>query len=383
MPINTAPISPADALKILQAISLMPNPPSVMLHGAPGIGKSEIVAQLAKWRAEQAGLSIVRSGTDLKEGALLFSDVRLTTIEAQDLRGLPYPNRNEGTVTYLRPSFLPPMDDLPHVVFTDELTAAEQRLQASAYQLLLDRRVGDHALGPNVMVVAAGNGAEHGAISNEMGTAIADRLIHLNLVATPEAWINWAKDNDIAAEVMAFIQTRPDFLDMCEKRVKNNMTIGASPRGWTRVSKVFKAFKASGQPAAALERAVSGIVGQEAAGELFLVLEELKEAVDVKRLMDMDDKERRKNLPKTLTALYGLTYALLPMIRDAKSMESCFEILLAIKETPIKDVPNEEIATLGFEMAIERGEKAGLMKDMIASKAYKRYAEIRRQQGLQ
>lgn len=383
MPINTAPISPADALKILQAISLMPNPPSVMLHGAPGIGKSEIVAQLAKWRAEQAGLSIVRSGTDLKEGALLFSDIRLTTIEAQDLRGLPYPNRTEGTVTYLRPSFLPPMDDLPHVVFTDELTAAEQRLQASAYQLLLDRRVGDHALGPNVMVVAAGNGAEHGAISNEMGTAIADRLIHLNLVATPEAWINWAKDNDIAAEVMAFIQTRPDFLDMCEKRVKNNMTIGASPRGWTRVSKVFKAFKASGQPAAALERAVSGIVGQEAAGELFLVLEELKEAVDVKRLMDMDDKERRKNLPKTLTSLYGLTYALLPMIRDAKSMESCFEILLAIKETPIKDVPNEEIATLGFEMAIERGEKAGLMKDMIASKAYKRYAEIRRQQGLQ
>lgn len=383
MPINTNPISPADALNILKAISLMPNPPSVMLHGAPGIGKSEIVAQLAKWRAEQAGLSIVRSGTDLKAGAMLFSDVRLTTIEAQDLRGLPYPNRTEGTVTYLRSSFLPPMDDLPHVVFTDELTAAEQRLQASAYQLLLDRRVGDHALGPNVMVVAAGNGAEHGAISNEMGTAIADRLIHLNLVATPEAWINWAKDNDIAAEVMAFIQTRPDFLDMCEKRVKNNMTIGASPRGWARVSKVFKAFKASGQPAAALERTVSGIVGQEAAGELFLVLEEIKEAVDVKRLMDMDDKERRKNLPKTLTSLYGLTYALLPMIRDAKSMEACFEILLAIKETPIKDVPNEEIATLGFEMAIERGEKAGLMKDMIASKAYKRYAEIRRQQGLQ
>jgi hypothetical protein len=383
MPINTAPISPADALKILQAISLMPNPPSVMLHGAPGIGKSEIVSQLATWRAEQAGLAIVRSGANLKDGTMLFSDVRLTTIEAQDLRGLPYPNRAEGTVTYLRPSFLPPMDDLPHVVFTDELTAAEQRLQASAYQLLLDRRVGDHALGPNVMVVAAGNGAEHGAISNEMGTAIADRLIHLNLVATPEAWINWAKDNDIAAEVMAFIQTRPDFLDMCEKRVKNNLTIGASPRGWTRVSKVFKAFKASGQPAAALERTVSGIVGQEAAGELFLVLEELKDAVDVKRLMDMDDKERRKNLPKTLTSLYGLTYALLPMIRDAKSMESCFEILLAIKETPIKDVPNEEIATLGFEMAIERGEKAGLMKEMIASKAYKRYAEIRRQQGLQ
>lgn len=383
MPINTNPISPADALNILKAISLMPNPPSVMLHGAPGIGKSEIVAQLAKWRAEQAGLSIVRSSTDLKDGTMLFSDIRLTTIEAQDLRGLPYPNRNEGTVTYLRPSFLPPMDDLPHVVFTDELTAAEQRLQASAYQLLLDRRVGDHALGPNVMVIAAGNSAEHGAISNEMGTAIADRLIHLNVIATPEAWINWAKDNDIAPEVIAFIQTRPDFLDMCEKRVKNNMTIAASPRGWARVSKVLKAFKASGQPAAALEHTVSGIVGQEAAGEFFLVLEEMKEAVDVQRLMDMDDKERRKNLPKKLTSLYGLTYALLPMIRDAKSIESCFEILLAIKETPIKDVPNEEIATLGFEMAISRGEKLGLMKEMIASKAYKRYAEIRRQQGLQ
>jgi hypothetical protein len=354
-----------------------------MLHGAPGIGKSEIVAQLAQWRAEQAGLSLVRSGADLKEGAMLFSDVRLTTIEAQDLRGLPYPNRAEGTVTYLRPSFLPPADDKPHVLFTDELTAAEPRLQASAYQLLLDRRVGDHVLGPNVMVVAAGNGPEHGAISNEMGTAIADRLLHLNLVATPEAWLRWAKDNDVAPEVMAFIQTRPDFLEMCEKRVKNNLAIAPSPRGWARVSKIFKAFKASGQPAAVLEHAVAGIVGQEAAGELFLVLEELKDAVDVQRLMEMDDKERRKNLPKTLTALYGLTYALLPMIKDGKSIETVFEILLAIKETPIRDVPNEEIATLGFEMAIERGEKLGLLKEMIASKAYRRYADIRRAQGLQ
>jgi hypothetical protein len=71
------------------------------------------------------------------------------------------------------------------------------------------------------------------------------------------------------------------------------------------------------------------------------------------------------------------------MIKDGKSIETVFEILLAIKETPIRDVPNEEIATLGFEMAIERGEKLGLLKEMIASKAYRRYADIRRAQGLQ
>jgi hypothetical protein len=383
MPINTPPISPSDALDVLLQYAQMSNPPSIMLHGAPGIGKSEVVSTLAARRAEQASRTVVRTGSALDGTNILFSDIRLTTIEAQDLRGLPYPNRERGTVTYLRPSFLPPVDNLPHVIFLDELTAAETRLQASAYQLLLDRRVGDHEVGPNVLIVAAGNSAEHGAISNEMGTAIADRLVHLNLVATPDAWIRWAQDNNIAPEVITFIRVKPDFLDMCEKRVKQNLTIGASPRGWARVSRTLLDFRSRGATQATLERAVSGIVGQEAAGEFFLTLSELAEAVDVKRLMEMGEEDRKKNLPRTLNSLYGMVYSMRPLVTDARTLEQAFSLLLLLKRTPLRGLPNEEIATLGFEILIAHGEKIGLMKDMIKSKAYLEYAKIRREQGLQ
>ncbi len=382
MPINTLPVTPSDALNIMIALSSIPNPPSVMLHGAPGIGKSQIVQQLVNLRAEQQGKKVARTASELTDGHLLFSDMRLTTMESQDLRGLPYPNKVDNTVIYLRPSFLPPMDDGFHVVFADEITAAEQRLQATAYQLLLDRRVGDHALGPNVFVVAAGNGAEHGAISNEMGTAIADRLIHLNVVSSPDAWIKWGKDADVAAEVLTFIQTRPDFLDMCEKRVKENLTIAGSPRGWERVSNVIKGYRKNGSSQAVLEHTVPGIVGQEAAAEFFLVLSELSEAVNVQKLMEMSDAERRRNLPRTLTSAYGLVYSLLPAIKDKDSMEIVFQILLAMKETRMTEVPNAEIATLGFEMAFGQCEKMKLFADAARSPTYHKYNALRKAEGL-
>jgi len=99
------------------------------------------------------------------------------------------------------------------VIFLDELTAAEPRLQASAYQLILDRCIGKHRLPDQAWVVGAGNAPEDGAVSYGMGTALADRFLHVNVVANPDDWLSWAVDNSVAPEIMAFICVRPEMLD--------------------------------------------------------------------------------------------------------------------------------------------------------------------------
>ena len=129
MAVNTAPISAGEALQALRAGLRAQRggamTASWMLHGRPGIGKTEIVQQLAD------------------ETGSVLHDLRLTTIEPPDLRGLPfYDHEARRTVWY-------PPEDLPHgeapaILFLDELTAAPPSLQPTVYGLLQERR--DRAL---------------------------------------------------------------------------------------------------------------------------------------------------------------------------------------------------------------------------------------------
>ena len=101
---------------------------ALMLWGSPGIGKSDLVRQLAE---------------DLDR---IFVDVRLSTIDPVDLRGLPMINVEEQLTNWLPPSFLPNVQSEPGILFLDEINAAPPMLQASAYQLILDRKLGEYQI---------------------------------------------------------------------------------------------------------------------------------------------------------------------------------------------------------------------------------------------
>jgi MoxR-like ATPase len=169
MTVNAMTVSAGEALRVLlsgwaaQASGGLTV--SWMLHGRPGVGKTQIVQQMAD-----------------RMGAKLF-DLRLTTIEPQDLRGLPYYDHGTKRTVWYRPEDLP--DEGPAVLFLDELTAASPYLQPTVYGLLQERRVGRHLLPDSVFIVAAGNAVEDGAVAYEMGTALSDRLIHMTVRARP------------------------------------------------------------------------------------------------------------------------------------------------------------------------------------------------------
>jgi hypothetical protein len=167
------------------------------------------------------------------------------------------------------------------ILFLDELTAADQRLQISAYSLILDRRVGHYRLPDGWQVVAAGNASFHGAVSHDMGTALADRMFHFNVQTVIDAFLDHARGQGFAPEVMAYLKVRPDKLDDTQAQLAADHLVGASPRGWEDISNVLKSRLSE----SAKRVFVQGRIGAANAAEFFGVLRELQAGADVVKLL--------------------------------------------------------------------------------------------------
>ena len=358
-PMNIPPVSIAAAKEALiaQYADARLRRRASMLWGTRGVGKSSIVHQVA----ERCGVPLV--------------DLRLTTIEPVDIRGAIYADDEQAKTVWFPPEFLPSQDQPDGILFLDELTAADQRLQISAYSLILDRRVGHYRLPDGWLVVAAGNAAYHGAVSHDMGTALADRMFHFNVQTVIDAFLDYAAANDFAPEVMAYLPVRPDKLDDTQAQLANDHLIGASPRGWEDVSNVLK----SGLPEEAKRVFVQGRLGAANAAELFGVLREIRSGTDVVRLLDArPGPETAALLPRTLDALYGMTYALLAAATDPRSLARALEIIEQLPDTEAKvPLPIREVQTLAMELLFQKALERGLEGAVLESPVYLRYTAAR------
>ena len=328
---------------------------ATMLWGTRGVGKSSIVRQLA------AG-----------EGVPLV-DLRLTTIEPVDLRGAIFADDEARRTVWFPPEFLPGPELPEGILFLDELTAADQRLQTSAYSLILDRRVGDYRLPDGWMIVAAGNASFHGAVSHDMGTALADRMFHFHVQSTVRAFLAHALAHDFAPEVMAYLQVRPDRLDDTASQLAQDHLVGASPRGWEDVSNVL----ASSLAESARRLLVQGRIGAANAADFFGVLEEIRAGTNVEALLAAAPGEAtRALLPTSLDALYGLVYGLVAAVDDAATLDRAFAVVEQFPDLP-GTLPARECETLVGELLIERALARGLDAELLDSAAFARYGERR------
>jgi MoxR-like ATPase len=362
-PLNVPPVSIAtvrDALFAQYADPVLRRR-ATMLWGPRGVGKSSVVRQVAA----QHGVPLV--------------DLRLTTIEPVDLRGAIYADDTKARTVWFPPEFLPDADQPAGILFLDELTAADQRLQISAYSLILDRRIGHYALPDGWMVVAAGNAAHHGAVSHDMGTALADRLFHFNVQTVVEAFLAYALEHRLAPEVMAYLRVRPDKLDDTDAQLAADALVGASPRGWEDVSNVLR----SSLPERTQRFFVQGRIGSANAAEFFGVLRELRAGADVIALLAAAPGAATAALmPKTLDALYGLVYGLLAACTDAPTVTRALEIIEALPQAPAAGtLPLREAQTLAMALMLQRALVQGLDAAVLASPAYQRLAAQRRSES--
>ena len=331
---------------------------ATMLWGPRGVGKSSIVQQVAA----HFGVPLV--------------DLRLTTIEPVDIRGAIYADDAQQRTVWFPPEFLPGPEQPAGILFLEELTAADQRLQISAYSLILDRRVGHYRLPDGWQVVAAGNASFHGAVSHDMGTALADRMFHFNVQAVIEAFVAYALAHGLAPEVMAFLQVRPDKLDDTQAQLAGDHLAGASPRGWEDVSRVLQ----SGLSDATKRLLVQGRIGAANAAEFFGVLREIQAGVDVLRLLAArPGAETLALLPRSLDALYGMIYGLVAACSDAPTLTRALEVVEQLPEArgPVP-LPLAEAQTLAMELLLQRALQQSLGAALYDSAAYRRYAGARR-----
>jgi len=328
-----------------------------MLWGTRGVGKSSVVKQVA----------------DHFEVPLV--DLRLTTIEPVDIRGAIFADDKQHKTIWFPPEFLPDQDTPAGILFLDELTAADQRLQISAYSLILDRKVGHYRLPDEWMIIAAGNAAFHGAVSHDMGTALADRMFHFNVETTIDAFLKYASKHGLAPEVLAYLKIRPDKLDDTQAQLANDHLIGASPRGWEDVSRVMQANLTD----QARRVFVQGRIGAANAAEFFGVLAELQAGADVAALLEAAPCEATRDLlPTTLDGLYAMTFALIGAADTEPRMSRALEIIEQLPDAQAKvPLPILESQTLAMEMLFEKALERGLESAVLNSESYQRYSALR------
>ena len=260
------------------------------LWGPPGIGKSDIVKQIGV----DAGREVV--------------DVRLALWEPTDIKGIPYYNADQGKMVWAPPAELPTDPDSNAIIFLDELNSAPPAVQAAAYQLILNRRVGTYELPKGVDVVAAGNREGDRGVTYRMPAPLANRFIHLEMKIDFDDFQEWAVMNHVHPEVVGYVGfAKQDLYDFDPKSPSKAF---ATPRSWVFVSDLLKDDDCDIDT---LHNLIAGAVGDGLAVKFMAhrkIAGRLPKAEDILKgkVKDLQIKE--------VSAMYSLTVSLCYELKD-------------------------------------------------------------------
>jgi hypothetical protein len=314
----------------------------VFLWGPPGIGKSDVVAEIAD---ELGGLVI---------------DLRMAQMEPTDIRGIPYFNKDINKMDWAAPVDLPDealASQYPVVVlFLDEMNSAPPAVQAAGYQLILNRRVGKYKLPDNVVIVAAGNRDSDKGVTYRMPMPLANRFVHLEMRPDFTSWQQWAVNKGIHKDVVGYLSFAKQ--DLYDFDAKSSSRAFATPRSWCFVSDLLQDEDMDADTQFNL---VSGAVGEGLAVKFVAhrkIAGRMPEPSDILsgKVKDLSVKE--------ISAMYALTIAMCYELKDAVQnkkvnskefhvmAQNFFEYMMNNFETELV-VMGAKIALKTYELPIE------------------------------
>ena len=291
----------------------------LMIHGTMGIGKSQSVREVCREIAEDGKLEFYDNEMD-GDKAFCFIDVRISQLDPSDLRGLP--SIQDGSTTWLPPSWLPKHPKSRGILFFDELNLAPPSIQASAYQLILDRRLGEYRLPDGWIIISAGNTSDDRASIFELPAPLANRFIHIELsVPTKDEWTEWALANNVNGNIISFLELKPSFLYTFNKNNKDKAF--ATPRTWEYTNRLMNISGTRNFDE--LEIIISASVGEAIATE-FIAHMRLVNQINIDDLLDNPERVKEIN---SLDLKYSLLGAIVEKYRaDSKILPKAINVCL-------------------------------------------------------
>lgn len=290
--------------------------PSVMLWGPPGVGKSQGVREMAKRITEETGKKTV------------VTDVRLLLFNPVDLRGIPTSNVDKTLAVWLRPQIfqMDPNPEIINVLFLDELSAAPQSVQAAAYQITLDRRVGEHTLPDNCIVLAAGNRVTDRSVATKMPKALANRLMHVEIEGSFSSWFDWAERSGINNLVLDYLKANRSHLFGFNST--SDSLAFPTPRSWEMVSGILNDSGLSIEEAYPL---IAGLIGPSVADSL-IMYSNTHMSLDIKGIFE----GKESGVPSKIDMVYKVVEEMGAMFENYLDNESAINnsIHFALKLPP-------------------------------------------------
>lgn len=310
------------------------NTPSVMLWGAPGVGKSQAVRALANRITKETNKKVN------------VTDVRLLLFNPVDLRGIPTSDVNKQFSIWLKPKIfdMDESDDVVNILFLDEITAAPQSVQAAAYQITLDRIIGEHKIPDNCIIIAAGNRITDKSVAYKMPKALGNRLIHFEVYCTIDDWKKWALKNNIDSRIIGFLTQHGDN-KLMDFDTQNDDVAYPTPRSWEAVDKIIKLFDGNINAA---ENLIAGAIGSGAMIE-FTAWTQVYDKIP--NIMDIFEgkckQDLKKESPDVNFAVYSsiVNYVSTKFSDDKKAIGNVFTYIMK-NMTPefqvliVKDIKN-------------------------------------------
>ena len=239
----------------------------VLVRGRHGVGKSQVVYQLAK----QIGLPVIeRRASQMTEG---------------DLLGLP---STDGNVTsWNPPEWYKTACTHPVVLFLDEVDRATVEVRQGIFELTDSRKLAGFALHQDTLIFAAVNGGEHGEQYQvgEMDPAELDRWTVFDVEPTTEDWLDWAGDN-VHSVVWNFINQNHTHLEHKDDYEPNK--VYPSRRSWHRLSECLEAGSLldEGADSSIVFNLTNSFVGFEAAVAFKDFVDNYERQVTVEDILD-------------------------------------------------------------------------------------------------
>jgi MoxR-like ATPase len=345
MRLNIPQICPSDFATTIDALRATKKP--AMLHGSPGVGKSFVIKEYCE--ANNIELCVRMLGQ----------------MQAGDLT-IPWIDKETGTVRWAIAEFLRSLPcDRPSILFLDELSAATPDVHVMAYQLLLDRRLGEFTLPDLCWVCAAGNRPEDNALAYEMNSALSDRLIHFSITVDSKPWLEWAVKHDIHPLVLGVIQTYPELLTGKGIVNSDDNVIKPTPRSWHGVSDVLRVSKSDLQ----LKLILPGIVGEAAAAKFLVAMKSASELYPVEEYFNKKETDLLKIAPRTLTSLYSLAYSFAAYCSKAEDVVKALNIYQVFTKVE-DDLPRKEVMVSAFSLLLSKAIDNSWLGAVIRDKVY-------------